>query len=155
RGKVRREQVHIGLVGHLLDVGAGRESLFGTRDDDAGNALVSLERIESRAEVRAHPRVERVQGLRAVEPHDADLALGLDQNGFVGHRNPAVRALVWARGRGTATSSARDTGNRAPGALAASTTEPAGTAISTNFPRDNKFSACQEPAQGGRVEGQT
>ena len=85
RREVALEDVDVGLVRHLLDVGAGRERLLGAGDDHAADLLVGLERVDRGGQFGVELGVERVERLRPVEADDADPALGFDDDGFVAH----------------------------------------------------------------------
>ena len=97
RWEVLLVDVHVALAGHLLDVGAGRERLLRAGDDHAADRVVRLECVDRGGHVGIHLRIERVQRLRAVEADDADLALGLDDDGFVAHELPPDHMLRCAR----------------------------------------------------------
>jgi len=62
---------HVGLgegeVLHLLDVGAGREGLFGAGDDDGADLVVLVEFVEGIVEFEEEGGGERVQGFGPVE----------------------------------------------------------------------------------------
>src|SRR4029079_10217201 len=90
--EVFHEYVDVSLVRHLLDVGAGGESLLGAREHDAGNAGVLLERRNRRVELLEQRGGERVEHPRPVEADDPDFALGLDQDVLVSHAGPLFLA---------------------------------------------------------------
>ena len=83
--EVAGEHVREGFVGHLLDVGAGRERLLGAGDDHATDVCIGLEGVDRRGQFLLERGIERVERLRPVEADDADLALRLDQDVLVGH----------------------------------------------------------------------
>ena len=56
RGEIAEESIGEGLVRHLLDVGAGGESLVRAGDDDAADIGVGLERVERRVKFVASAR---------------------------------------------------------------------------------------------------
>ena len=79
----------VALVLHLLDVGAGGEGLLRAGEDDAADAGIGLEAVERLVDlVDRAGRVQRVQRLRPVERDEPDLALRLDENGFISHGRP-------------------------------------------------------------------
>ena len=82
--EVAHERVDVGLVRHLLDVGAGGERLLRAGDQDAADAVVGIEGGDRLRQLGISARVERIERLRPVEPDDADAALGFDDDGFVG-----------------------------------------------------------------------
>ena len=84
-GEVVDEDVDVGLVRHLLDVGAGGERLLRAGDQDAADAGIGLERVDRGDQLLDERGVERVQRLRPVEADDADAAVGFDDDGFVAH----------------------------------------------------------------------
>ena len=98
----RREEVAAigldeGLLVHLLDVDAGGERLLVAGDDDAADRGIGLEAVERAVDLADQLGVERVQRVRAVERDDPDLALGRDEDRFIG----AVRFRrlgFWFRG---------------------------------------------------------
>ncbi len=75
--EVLKENVLIGLVLHLLDVGTGGESLLAAGQDHAADAGIGLECIQRQAEFAHQVGAKRVQRLWAVQADDADPALGL------------------------------------------------------------------------------
>ena len=80
-----------GLVLHFLDVGAGGERLLGAGQHDRADRGVGLEGLERRVEVLHQGRRQRVQGLRPVEPDEADAAMGFDEEVGVGHGRGSCR----------------------------------------------------------------
>jgi hypothetical protein len=104
-GIVGAENVDVGLVRHLLDVGTGGKRLVGAGDEDAADTGIGVEGLD-RAEELVHQRdVERVQGLRPVETDDADAAASFDNDGFAAHGCPwlafsrAMLSCRFARGK--------------------------------------------------------
>ena len=77
--------VHVGLVLHLLDVGAGGEGLLGAGHDDGADLIVGLQVVEGRGQLVDQGGAERVQRLRPVERDQADRIAFLDQDVLVGH----------------------------------------------------------------------
>ncbi len=82
------------LVGHLLDVGAGREGLVVAGDQQAADSGVGLVAVERLGEFGHQRAVERIERLRAVEPDDADPAFGLDDDVLVAHGLPLRFDLI-------------------------------------------------------------
>ena len=74
--EILEEDVLIGLVIHLLDVGAGGERLLASGEDHAANAGIGFERIERMAELAHQIGAECVQRFRTVQPDDSDPAPG-------------------------------------------------------------------------------
>ncbi len=62
----------IGLVRHLLDVGAGGERLVGAGEQDAADAGVGIEAVDARPELLEQGGIERIERLRPVEPDHPD-----------------------------------------------------------------------------------
>ena len=85
RGEVAQIGFGEGLFRHFLDVGAGGESLVGAGDHDAADIGVGLEGVERVRQVGHQRAVERIERLRAVEPDQADLAAGFDNDVLVSH----------------------------------------------------------------------
>ena len=74
--EVLQVDVLIGLLLHLLDVGAGGEGLVAAGEDHAADAAIGLEGVERLAQLAHQLGAERVQRLGPVEADDADAALG-------------------------------------------------------------------------------
>ena len=68
RDEVLEIGVHIGLLAHLLDVGAGGEGLVRAGDDQRADVGVLLEGAERGVEFVDQRLVERVERLRPIEP---------------------------------------------------------------------------------------
>ena len=73
----------IGLVDHLLDVGAGGEGLLVAGQHDRADRRVGLEIVERRGQFGDQRRVQRVERLRPVQGDDADRAAPLDEDVLV------------------------------------------------------------------------
>src|SRR5262249_22640151 len=98
--EVLEEDVLIGLLLHLLDVGAGGERLVAAGQHQATNAAIGLEAVECLSELAHQIGAQRVQSLRSVETDDADPAFGFGLDVLVGGHDslPAVRALLTSAG---------------------------------------------------------
>ena len=60
---VAREHVHVGPLLHLLDVRARCEGLFGTGNDDAADAWIAIEALDTLEQFPCQLLVERVERL--------------------------------------------------------------------------------------------
>ena len=85
-GEIAHDHVDGGLVDHLLDVGAGRESFLRTGDHDAADPRIGVERRNRLRQLVIERPVKRIERLRPVEPDDAHPALGFDHNIAKAHR---------------------------------------------------------------------
>ena len=94
--------LHVGLLGHLLDVGAGREGLFIAGQHDRADRRIGFEIVERRADLGDEGGVQRVERLRPVQRNDADRAAPLEQDVCVlpaSHDTaPTLRSRQWRRG---------------------------------------------------------
>src|SRR4029450_187015 len=80
-------EVEMGGIRELLDVGSGGERLLVPREDDAADRLILVEILE-RANELAHELVrECIQLLGAVQAHDRDRLLPLDEDRHFFSRN--------------------------------------------------------------------
>ena len=93
-GEIAEIGLDEGLVGHLLDVGAGGEGLLVAGDQQAADVLVGLVGVDGLGELGLERDVERVELLRTVEPDDADAAFGLDDDVLVAHGFLPVGAAI-------------------------------------------------------------
>jgi len=82
--EVLQEDVLVRLVLHLLDVCTGSESFFASREHDAADVGVGLERIERLTQLTHEIGAQRIQRFRPVQPNDADPAFCLGLDIFVG-----------------------------------------------------------------------
>src|SRR5262249_39661727 len=80
--EISEEGLGKSLADHFLDVGAGGEGLVGAGDDDAADGVVHFELVDRLSEVAHQRAVERVQGLWAIEPDQADPLTTLDNDGL-------------------------------------------------------------------------
>ena len=108
REAVRLPQALGGRVGHLLDVGAGREgALAGAGDDDGPTAFVGVEPLQRVAELPHRLDVERVEHLGPIEGDKRDV---VDRAVRPGRRKLDAEAM---RGLGVACrSSSRASGSQ-------------------------------------------
>ena len=83
-GGVGGVDLQIGLVRHLLDVGAGRKRLVQASEHDAADPGGGIQSLDRRQELAPERGVERVQRLRPIEADEADPAAGFDDDGFGG-----------------------------------------------------------------------
>ena len=79
--------VHIGVAGHGGNVGAGGEGFFAAGDDHAADAFIRIESLQGVTQLVHQLIVERIQGFRAIEADQSDLALPFDQYVFILHGN--------------------------------------------------------------------
>ena len=63
-----------GLIGHLLDVGAGGERLLRAGDDHAADIAVGVEGVDGAAQLGDQRAVERIERLRPIEPDQSHSA---------------------------------------------------------------------------------
>jgi hypothetical protein len=86
---VGEEVVHIGrgigLVLHLLDVGAGREGLLIAGHHHGADRRVGIEGLERGRKLGNDARAQRVENRRAVQRQQAHRIAAFDNDGFVGH----------------------------------------------------------------------
>ena len=78
--KFGQPEIRLGVI-----PGAGGEGLLRSGQHDCANRGVGLETFERRVEVLDQGRRQRVQGLRPVEPDEADGAMCFDKDVGVGH----------------------------------------------------------------------
>jgi hypothetical protein len=88
---VGAENVDVGLVRHLLDVGAGGKRLVRTGHEDAADIGVGVEGLDRAEEFVLERGVERIERLRPIEADDADAAAPLDDDGLRAHGCPRLR----------------------------------------------------------------
>ena len=72
--------LHVGFVGHLLDVGAGREGFFAAGQHDRADRGIAFQIVEGGSDLRDEGGVERIERLGPIERDDADRAAPLDQD---------------------------------------------------------------------------
>src|SRR5262249_13347301 len=86
------ENVDVGLVRHLLDVGAGGKRLVRTGHEDAADIGVGVEGLDRAEELVLERDVERIERLRPIEADDADAAAAFDDDGLRAHGCPRLRS---------------------------------------------------------------
>ncbi len=83
--------VGIGLIRHLLDVGAGSEGLGRAGQDDAADAVVIGHALEEVAQFAGQGGVQRVQRLGPVQGDDRiAVRAAFDQQGGIGVGHQAL-----------------------------------------------------------------
>ena len=84
--EIARVHLGIGLVRHLLDVGAGGEGLVARAgQDQAADAVIVLDRIEEVRQVPEQGRVEGIQRLGPVQGHQGiTVGVAFNQEGGIG-----------------------------------------------------------------------
>ena len=88
-----QRHVDEGLWLHLLDVGAGGESLFAAGDQNASDFIVGLEVIDGGRNLAKHAERKRVEHFRTVQRDDADRPFALDNDVFERRHDPP-RSLI-------------------------------------------------------------
>jgi hypothetical protein len=90
--EVAQVGVHVGLGRHRADVGAGREGLLVAGDDDAADAVVTVEAQHRGAQFLHQAVVQRVQLLRPVQRDHRGtagaIAVDCGQDELRGHDTP-------------------------------------------------------------------
>jgi hypothetical protein len=107
-GEITEKRLSEALGRHLLDVGAGGESLVRSGKNDAADRRIGLESSDGAGKLPHQHAVERVERLRTIEPDQADAAPRLDDDigeaGFDRHGLIVIMArLTLPRSRYTCT----------------------------------------------------
>ena len=78
-------------LGHLRDVGPGREGAVIAGEDHAANGVIAIECFQRIDQLGDGLMIERVANLRPVDRHDADRAICLGEDELVRHHSLLAR----------------------------------------------------------------
>ena len=83
--EVLHEDVIEVLVGHFLDVSAGREGFVRPGDDNATDIGIGLKAIDRLGQIAHQSAVERIERARPIEPDQADAAMRFNNDVLAAH----------------------------------------------------------------------